>query len=62
MRLVIGRLINSRPPAHTMSTNSAANGVFDQVNTQLEWVCLRRRLRIAKQLGTVQQRTRWGLA
>jgi len=31
MHLVIGRLINSRPPAHTMSTNSAANGVFDQV-------------------------------
>jgi len=30
------RLINIRPPVHTMSTSSAANGVIDQVTTQLE--------------------------
>jgi len=36
MRSVIGRLTNIRPPAHTISTNGAANGVFGQVNTLLE--------------------------
>jgi hypothetical protein len=35
-RSVIGRLTNIRPPAHTISTNGAANGVFGQVNTLLE--------------------------
>jgi len=36
MRLVIGRLINIRLPAHTMSTNYAANGVFDQGKNAVE--------------------------
>jgi|SRR5262245_46101558 len=34
-RSAIGRLVNIRPPAHTMSNSSTANGVFDQANIRV---------------------------
>jgi len=33
---MVDRRIDIRRPAHTMSNGSAANGVFDQANTQSE--------------------------